>query len=118
MPHYSNNIASNVADWNRKTFFWCNRPPKKGDQLTVTFDEAVFCNHIEVRTGRLDDANKDIITGGLLEVSTDGTTFSKVSGFEFGTAKGSLGKEIKAVRIRATEDSSKDWLIIQNLMLK
>ncbi|MCK5000212.1 MAG: discoidin domain-containing protein, partial [Anaerohalosphaera sp.] len=118
MPHYSNNIPANVIDWNRKSFFWSSRPPVKGDHLTVTFDQPQNCTYIEARTGKLNQANQDIITGGTLEVSTDGKTFTKLADFEFGTAKGTTDKAIKALRIRATEDEKTSWLIIQDIILK
>ena len=117
MVAYGNNKKGNVADWNRGNYFWLNRSPKKGDEMTITFKKAVKAKYIEVITGK-PNSSKDILVDGTLEVSIDGKNFTKVSGFEYGTAKSKINQKVKAVRIKCISGQSDEWLIIQDIRLK
>ncbi len=117
MPAYGNHVADHVADGNHRSYFWVGRKPKKGDLLTVTFKESVACSHLEVITGKPNTSN-DILVEGDLEISRDGKSFKKVSGFEFGTARAKITGSIKAIRIHCVAGQSDEWLVIQNLRLK
>ncbi|MCK4564372.1 MAG: family 20 glycosylhydrolase [Verrucomicrobia bacterium] len=117
MPAYGNHVADHVADGNHRSYFWVGRKPKKGDQLTVVFKEPVACSHLEVITGKL-NTSQDILVEGDLEISRDGKSFKKASGFEFGTARAKITGKIKAVRIRCIAGQGDEWLVIQNLRLK
>jgi hexosaminidase len=117
MPAHGNHAADNVADGNHRSYFWMGRKPKKGDQLTVVFKEPVACSHLEVITGKL-NTSQDILVEGELEISRDGKSFKKASGFEFGTARAKITGSIKAIRIRCIAGQGDEWLVIQNLHLK
>ncbi|AQT67319.1 Beta-hexosaminidase [Anaerohalosphaera lusitana] len=118
MNAYGSNTPENAVDYNRGTYFWTNHPPRKGDLFTFTFDEPVTADQLEVRTGMPSQANRDILTDGIVEISSDGKTFTEAGGFEMGTAKVELTQKLKAVRIRVTADSPESWLIIQDIVLK
>ena len=78
-----------------------------------------MCSSIESRTGKLNDANVDIITDGVLEISSDGKTFRQVAEYAYGIAKAELSKEkIKAIRILITADQADQWLVVQDILLK
>ena len=119
IPHYGDHHVRNVTDWSKDTFFWSNRPVRKGEYILITLGEPVVCSSIESRTGKLDDANADLLTDGILEVSSDGKKFRQVAEYAYGTAKAKLDKEtIKAIRILATVDQAGQWLVVQDVLLK
>jgi len=117
IPAYGDNKAENVGDWNRSTYFWSGRNPKKGDQMTITLKKSVKVKYLEIITGKLNES-KDILVDGTVEVSSDGKTFKKVSNFEYGTAKTKLNQKIKAIRINCISGQNDEWLIIQDIRLK
>jgi hexosaminidase len=117
MPAYGNNDKDNVVDWMKSTYFWVSRSPKKGDMLTIVFKDPVTSSYLTVQTGKL-NASQDILVEGTVEVSIDGTSFTKFSDFEFGTAKGELKAPVKAIRINCIAGQGKEWLIIQDLKFK
>jgi DNA polymerase IIIc chi subunit len=74
---------------------------------------------VECVSGKPDDPTRDILINGSLEVSADGKSFRKVAEFAYGAAKAELNREkVKAVRITATADGGRDWVILQDLILK
>jgi hexosaminidase len=117
MQGYGNYKKENIVDWDRGSYFWLNRQPKKGDQITISFKDIVDAKYLEVITGK-PNQSKDILVDGILEISTDGKTFTKVSNFEFGTAKAKINQKIKAIKIKCIAGQSDEWLIIQDIRLK
>ncbi len=119
ISHYGSHNVQNLTDWSRDSFFWSNRPVKKGEYILLSLAEPVECSFIESRTGKLDNANADLLTDGVLEISADGKTFQQVAEFAYGTAKAEFSKKkIKAIRIRVTADGADQWLVVQNIRLK
>jgi hexosaminidase len=105
-----------LLDSDPETFFWSSRNLASGDSLTWALPEAAALKTIELQTG-MPNGTKDQILDAVLEVSENGTDFTKASGFQYGAAKADLGgKMIKAIRIRATADSP-GWVILQDLNL-
>jgi hexosaminidase len=117
MQGYGNYKKENIVDWDRGSYFWLNRQPKKGDQITISFKDIVDAKYLEVITGK-PNQSKDILVDGILEISTDGKTFTKLSNFEFGTAKAKINQKIKAIKIKCIAGQSDEWLIIQDIRLK
>ncbi len=119
VSRYGDNGPEKMADYDRSTFFWSDRPLHKGDTITLTFAAPVTLSAVECVSGKPDDPTRDILVNGILEVSADGTTFRKVADFAYGAAKASLPRAtVKAVRITATGDTGRDWVIFQDLILK
>ena len=119
IPHHGSHQVGNLTDWSRDTFFWSSRPVRKGESILLILQEPIMCSSIESRTGKLNDANVDIITDGVLEISSDGKTFRQVAEYAYGIAKAELSKEkIKAIRILITADQADQWLVVQDILLK
>jgi len=73
-------------------------------------------NKIRAVTGQ-SDHREDNLHKGVLEISTDGTNFEQAAEFKKGTAETDLkGKQVKAIRLRATGDQE-NWLIIREVLL-
>jgi Glycosyl hydrolase family 20, catalytic domain/Glycosyl hydrolase family 20, domain 2 len=96
-------------DGNDATFYKSAVPPKKGDHFTMTFPEARQVYAIEVLTGI---NRKGLMTGGEVQVSSDGKTFATVATLNDGVAKMNLkDNRVQAVRIRAASDQSEQIVV-------
>jgi hexosaminidase len=115
IPHYgADHDASKLLDGDPETYQWSSRIWEKDDTLTWVFANPTALKEVTLQSG-IPDSTKDQILDAVLEVSTDGTTFSQATGFTYGAARIELaGKKIKAVRIRATAKST-GWVILQDL---
>jgi hypothetical protein len=91
-------------DGNDSTFYKSASTPKKGDHFTLTFPQARQVYAIEVLTG----INcKGQLTGGTVQVSSDGKGFTTVATLDKGSARVILkDNRVQAVRIRATSDQT------------
>ena len=76
LPTGGRNIRQFAFDGDPATVFVSDRPAKKGDYLTLTFDKAVQLKSVAVLTGRPDGA--DALADGALEVSRDGKSFTPI----------------------------------------
>lgn len=116
---YEGHRPENLVDYDRSTFFWSNRGLTNGESVTIVFDAPVPLSSIESASGKLDDPAADILAAGRLEVSADGTAFRTVATYSNGTARAALGREpVKAIRITATADTGRFWVILQDPVLK
>lgn len=117
--HYTDHAPANLADYDRGTFFWTDRGVRNGESVTIEFDAAVRLASIESVTGKLEDPSADALPAGRLEVSPDGAAFRTVAAYTNGAARTELDRSpVKAVRITATADSGRFWVIFQDLVLK
>ncbi len=117
--HYGGHSAENLGDYDRDSFFWSNRPVRKGESFNFVFAEPVVLSSIESVSGKIKDPTKDILLNGILEISADGEHFRKIADFSYGAAKAELKQEsVKSVRITVTADHSDMWLVLQDLILK
>ncbi|HEX4590144.1 MAG TPA: basic secretory protein-like protein, partial [Gemmataceae bacterium] len=86
-----------VAD----TYYSSAKNPGKDDAVTLVFDAPVTVKSIAVTTGKADGGDK--LTAGSLEVSEDGNSFEPLAKFTDGTARGTPGHKLKAVRVKPGE---------------
>ena len=94
------------------------RVGREGDWILYTFEEAVSCRRMEVRTGNL-QLPRFIFNAGYMELSYDGKTFSRVCDLKCGGGViENPSKPIKAVRITCTESGNgADFVTIQAPMV-
>jgi hypothetical protein len=110
------------------TFFASDGNPGKDDHFTLQFDEPVSVEQVDVVTGR-PKKEEDILTSGVLEVSTDGKTFERASELKIvfpsrgpvstvstQLAGGKLPAKVRAIRIKPGE--LKHPLIIREIKIK
>lgn len=118
IPGYTDDHQSTaLLDGDPSTYFWSSRELAADESLTWVFANPIDLKAVELQTGA-PNGTKDQLVDGVLELSTDGVTFTKASGFTYGAAKADLGgKSIKAIRVRATSKSP-GWVIIQDLVLR
>lgn len=108
--------AAQLLDGDPATYFWSSRMVEKDETLTWVLPEATALKSVSLQSGQ-PNSTKDQILDAVLEVSEDGKTFTKVSGFAYGAAKAELnGKKIKAIRVLATGKSA-SWIIFQDLVI-
>ena len=95
-----------------------SRVGKVGDWILYTFDEAVKCRRMEVRTGNL-QLPRFIFNAGYMEVSYDGERFERVCELKNGGgAIDNPRKPIKAVRIVCQEQGNgADFVTVQAPMV-
>jgi hexosaminidase len=114
LPTYEDCVPANAFDGDESTFFWCSRQANAGETFTVVLDKPAPLKSIRVVTGHPDHP-QDFVHEGVVEISTDGSTFSPAAVFKDGIAEGTLGgKDIKAIRIRLTQDNG-FWLVIREI---
>lgn len=107
-----------ASDWNRRSYFKTLEKGKKGNEFVFNFSEAIAINSLEVLSGH-PSKNEDIIVDGSVLISTDGTAFEKLSGFDYGASKNNFeaSKMVKAIKIVLNEDHE-TAVIIQDLKIK
>ena len=109
-------------DGARDTYFWGLHEGggvRAGDAFTIELDSPKKLSRVFAITGSREHPD-DEMQHGVLEVSTDGKKFENATEFKRnGTAEVKFDepREIKAVRIRATEDQ-KSWLIVREFTLE
>jgi hypothetical protein len=95
------NIRQFAFDADPNSYFASDKNPGKDDHLTLVFDAPVTVKTVAVMTGKPDGADK--LMAGKLEGSEDGKAFTPLADFTDGTARGTPGRKLKAVRIRPGE---------------
>jgi Peptidase of plants and bacteria/F5/8 type C domain len=95
-------IRQFAFDGNPDTYFASEKNAGKADHFTLTFDTPVTVKSVRVTTGR--PKGGDALTAGVLELSADGQAFEELAKFADGAAAGTPKGQVKAVRIRPTED--------------
>lgn len=96
------------------------RSAKEGDWLLFSFDEPIECSYIRVATG-MPHIHRCIIYNADVEVSYDGTTFTKAGEVTNGecAVRPKRNKPVHAVRLVAKGISDADsYVIIQPLTIK
>ncbi len=102
LPTAGGDIRQFAFDGKPATVFASVGKAKKDDHLTLLFDRVIDVTALSVATGRTND--EDWLSTGVLEVSTDGTTFETVGQFAKGSAKDTTARKVRAVRVRTTDD--------------
>lgn len=97
-PKHARQFAfDGVAD----TYYASAKNPGRDDTTTLIFDEPVTVTSITVTTGKPDGGDR--LTAGGLEASEDGKSFEPIAKFADGTARGTPGRKLKAVRVKPGE---------------
>ncbi|SIN87937.1 F5/8 type C domain-containing protein [Singulisphaera sp. GP187] len=101
----SRQIRQFAFDGDAETFFASKENLGVSDHFTLVFDQPVSVKSIAVVTGKPGPEGTGKLKTGVLEVSTDGTTFTELAKFADGEAREDLqAKSIRAVRIQPTAD--------------
>jgi hypothetical protein len=110
LPTAGANIRQFAFDGTDATHFAGGPTMKRDDHLTLTFDRPVSVRSLTVTTGRA--TGDDRLTAGVVEWSADGKAFDSSAKFTDGKASGDgAGKWVRAIRIRATEDSDRPLVV-------
>ncbi|GAA5494028.1 hypothetical protein Rhal01_00183 [Rubritalea halochordaticola] len=117
MSAYKDHKPALAADYKDSTWFWLDREPKAGDQITVTYTDPQT-GTVSVETGKTD--GHDQLVAGELQISEDGKNFTKAAEIVFGKAEYKLpeGKSVKAIRLLVTETQKNTWLIVRELHVR
>ena len=96
-------------DGSDATFYKSATPPKKDDHFTLTFPRARQVYAIEVLAGI---NHRGQLSGGAVQVSGDGKTFTTVAILDEGAARVILKENrVQAVRIRAATDQTEPFVV-------
>lgn len=100
LPALGSNGLAKAVDGGLATLFETARPPRPGDDVTLTFSAAIKVSRVLAITGKPDGTCR--LDRGILEVSEDGETFGPSSPFEGGLAHWEGLRPVRAIRLRAT----------------
>lgn len=95
-------IKEFAFDGDPKTFFGSAKNPTARDHFTLIFDKPVTLKSITATTGKPDGSDK--LDAGVLQVSSDGTTFTDAGKFADGIATTKNKGKVIAVRIKPSSD--------------
>jgi hypothetical protein len=96
-------IRQFAFDGKPDTYFLSANNPGQKDHFTLVFDQPVAIRAIDVATGKI--TGGDALDAGVLESSTDGKTFAKLTHFADGMARVKAdGVKVKALRLRPAGD--------------
>lgn len=105
MPTGRDHVPQLAFDGSAETFFRSGRPVRPDDTFSMVFAEPVRLRRLRVVTGQAD--GQCALASGVLETSADGKNFAFAAEFASGRAEADLkDASVKAVRIRATAESS------------
>lgn len=114
---HANNWPELTFDGRDDTYFWGNRPLKENDHLTLKLNSPLAADtSISIRTGGSGNDRGDQLEAGVLEVSTDGTTWKEVATFKEGSASGAAPASTSSIRLRVTKPQV-NWLKVQEIKL-
>lgn len=114
---YSDYLHEYAYDDDMKSYFWGDRNISVGDTVTVTLDTSRQCSTVKVYMGT-DGKPGDIMSDGVIEVSSDGINYSVVgdlSGMD--TVVAFTPQMVKSARIRSKADQV-TWLILREIVLE
>jgi hexosaminidase len=102
-------------DDNDETYYQSAVAPKSGDHFTVTLREPRQVYALEVLTGI---NRRGLLTGGEVQVSSDGTKFTTVATLDKGVARAILkDHRVRSIRLRAAADQSEP-LVVRAIRLR
>ncbi|MFM7181962.1 MAG: beta-N-acetylhexosaminidase [Verrucomicrobiales bacterium] len=114
---YSNNWPELAFDGRHDTFFWADRDLRVDDHFTLRLKQPARGGKVTVATGGPASRNLDKLENGLLEVSTEGTAWTKIADFADGTATGEVPPGTKHLRLRVTKAQT-NWLILHEIQFE
>jgi hypothetical protein len=95
-------IKEFAFDGDPKSFFGSAKNPIAKDHFTLIFDKPVTLKSITATTGKPDGSDK--LDAGVLQVSSDGATFTDAGKFAAGIATAKNKGKVIAVRIKPSTD--------------
>jgi hexosaminidase len=96
-------------DGNDATFHQSARPPRKDDSFTMTFPKTRQVHALEILTG---SNGRGLLTGGEVQVSSDGTQFTTVATLDKGVAQAILkDNRVQAVSLRAVAEQTEPLVL-------
>ncbi|HEX6445174.1 MAG TPA: beta-N-acetylglucosaminidase domain-containing protein, partial [Streptosporangiales bacterium] len=113
MDPYQTNLPANMIDGDPGTFFWSDRAPNSGDYVGVDLGANRPITSIDITMSKPSSPN-DYIHKGVLEYSTDGsswTSVTTVSDQPHVTATLPDGTTARYVRLRATATQTY-WVVV------
>ncbi len=118
MPSTREHRPEMVLDGDQTTSFQSTAGMSDGDDFLVLLSRPIPVQSLTVTTG--DAENHDLLGNALLETSTDGIAFKKVSSFDsHGVAAAQMfNKPVMAIRIRLEARRGAPKLIIREISIK
>lgn len=112
---YSGSL-SNLTDGDTSTYWWSNSAQSAGTYVQFSFSKAVVLNGVTVQT--LNNTGDCVTSGTLLQISSDGETWTTVGTFDGSSTSTFSGLNVDCmyVRIYAGTASNK-WLCINEITL-
>ena len=113
MGTYDSDVAAHMVDHDPSTFYWSNQAPKPGDYVGVDLGSAQPISKVDITMSKPTSPD-DYIHQGVLEYSTDGstwTTLSAVSNQTHVAATPPDGASARYLRLRATGSQS-NWVVV------
>ncbi|WP_353946085.1 beta-N-acetylglucosaminidase domain-containing protein [Streptomyces sp. HUAS MG91] len=115
LPVYNGNTPDRMTDGDDSTYFWSSRPPKADESVVVDLGGQQPLGPVTVAMGK-SGSTEDYLHRGVLEYSSDGTTWHAL-GAEFDgkatwTADAPSGTTARYVRARATA-GQENWLVVR-----
>ena len=113
---YSGRIG-NLTDGNTSTYWWSNSSQSVGKYIQFSFSRPVTFNGLTAQT--LNNTGDRICSGTVLQISTDGSTWTTVGQFSGGatyTFSDLNQKNVVAVRLYV-QTASSNWLCINEITL-
>jgi hypothetical protein len=116
LPTDGDRVPELAFDGKPDTFCRSARAAKAGDTFTLVLPAPVKVREVEVATGKPDGG--ETLEQGVLEISADGNAFTEAAALKSGAAKADLGgKDLRAVRLRATADGQGP-IAVREIMLR
>jgi hypothetical protein len=118
MPSTFDHSPAMAMDKDAKTYFKSVYGMGDGDDFMVLLSKPIPVESIRIATG--DEEGQDLLTDGFIEVSADGSTFTKAGDFDKkGALAASLNKKpVLALRIRVNSGRSLPSLLIREIEIK
>lgn len=114
---YGENWPELAFDGKPGTFFWADRELSPGDHFTLHLKAALAsATPLAITTGGPASKNGDRLEHGVLEVSADGSNWTKLADFSDGKAAGTAPAGTRHVRLKVT-GAQTNWLIIHEINL-
>jgi len=113
LPTYLDYSPENAVDGNTTTFFWSAGAPSAGSYFTYDLGRQFPISGIKLTMGT-DDHADDYIRKGVIEYSTDGTSYTRLCNISGRVVEDTTAFTARYVRVRCTAEQT-NWLIIAGL---
>ena len=114
---HADNWPELAFDGKLRTFFWSDRALRAGDHFTLHLKAPLASpSPLEVTSGGPASKNGDRLEHGALEVSADGSKWTKLADFTDGKATGTAPAGTNHLRLIVTAPQT-NWLIVQEIII-